>query len=673
MTRGASRWLLAGAALLVLALALLALAPATGAASFLWVLVGLWAVATILWLAWRLWRWMTYRVGVRLFVSYLLIGLTPILSMLAFALVALYMLAGQYTSVRYGGVLAETLVRLQATCEEVATVTAAHGAEAGLDRLRELRERQPAPVVPTVAWSVHDGMVTYRTSDPAKAFTVPAWVEEAESAIVRHAGGFAAMTAHREGDAVVAVMIPLDQATAWAISEAHWFDVAFATGVGAAGSPDVSVTASAGREGIQLQVEADEEGNDQLWPEWTSPEGGLIDQPLVVWFRIARGVRDLDTGEHLDDGTVLFLLRTSVDRAWDDFVLSRYDLHTGFRAVLLGVGGLFVLLYAFALLAATAMIVSITRSTSRLSKGARAVAEGDLDHRIPVRRRDQLGELAERFNHMTVSVQGMLADVAEKERLSRELELAREIQESLLPARRTVHGAATVAAVFRPAAEVGGDYFDVFPLEDGRLVVCIGDVAGHGLSTGLLMASLKSAVAALVHEGYGGPDLARRLNRVLTGQRPERTLVTFGMLELDAAAGTARYTTSAHTPPYLVAAGGDVTEVAVGSLPLGSPLAEPRTVELVVAPGTRVVLYSDGLVEALDPDGEPVGYERFRAVLAAHAGLEADELPAAVLRAWEVLVGGRDPADDVTLLVVGVGPAGSSALPASASVPLSRW
>lgn len=655
MTRRASRWLLAGAALLVLALALFALAPATGAATLLWVLFVVWAACTVLWGLWRAWRWLTYRVGVRLFVSYLLIGLTPILSMLVFALVALYMLAGQYTSVRYGTVLSETLVRLQAICEEVSVVTAADGAEAGLDRLHELRDRRPVPAVPTVAWSVHDGLVTFRTSDPGDAFTVPAWIEEADSAIVRHAGGFAALTAHREGDAVVAAMIPLDQATASAISGAHWFDFAFATGIDAAGSPDVSVSASAGRGGIQLQVEADEQGNGQLWPEWTSPDGGLLDQPLVVWFRVARDVRDLATGERLDDGAVVSLLRTSVDRAWDDFVLSRYDLHTGFQAVLLGVGGVFAVLYALALLVATAMIVSITRSTSRLSRGARAVAEGDLDHRIPVHRRDQLGELAERFNHMTASVQAMLADVAEKERLSRELELAREIQESLLPARRTTHGETTVAAVFRPAAEVGGDYFDVFPLEDERLVVCIGDVAGHGLSTGLLMASLKSAVAALVHEGYGGPELVRRLNRVLTGQRPERTLVTFGMLELDPAAGTARYTAAAHPPPYLVAPDGVVTELGTGSLPLGSRLTEPCTVEAAVGAGTRVVLYSDGLVEALDPAGEPVGYERFQAILAAHAGLAAEELPAAVLREWERLVGDAAPADDVTLLVVGIG------------------
>jgi len=135
------------------------------------------------------------------------------------------------------------------------------------------------------------------------------------------------------------------------------------------------------------------------------------------------------------------------------------------------------------------MILSITRSVKRLSAGALEVERGNLDHRVPVKRRDQLGDLGRSFNHMTGSVQSMLDDVAEKERLAQELELAREIQESLLPARHLDLGRLTVRATFQPAAEVGGDYFDVFPISEDRLVVAIGDVAGHGLSTGLLMAS----------------------------------------------------------------------------------------------------------------------------------------------------------------------------------------
>ena len=185
------------------------------------------------------------------------------------------------------------------------------------------------------------------------------------------------------------------------------------------------------------------------------------------------------------------------------------------------------------------MILSITRSTSRLTAGARAVDRGDLDYRVPVKRHDQLGDLARSFNHMTDSVQSMLADVAEKERLARELELAREIQESLLPARYLEVGPVSVQATFQPATEVGGDYFDVFPISEDRLVVTIGDVAGHGLSTGLLMASLKSSVAALVYEGYEGTDLIEKVNHLLMEHGQMGTMATLAVVEIELARASA--------------------------------------------------------------------------------------------------------------------------------------
>ena len=88
------------------------------------------------------------------------------------------------------------------------------------------------------------------------------------------------------------------------------------------------------------------------------------------------------------------------------------------------------------------------------------------------------------------------------------------------------HGPVTLYTAFRPATEVGGDYFDLFPLGRERLLVAIGDVAGHGLSTGLLMASLKALLAALADEGYRGSELIGRVNDVFRAQRPERTMAT---------------------------------------------------------------------------------------------------------------------------------------------------
>lgn len=658
MKRPAARWLFAGAAILA-AVTLLAVTPQGSAArGFAVVVLVLWLAASLGWLAWRVWRFLTYRVAVRLFISYLLIGVTPILSLLACGGFALYVLAGQYTSVRYGDTLIEAMTRLEASCVDVAAVASLEGGDAGLKRLYVLTERSSSYLKPLVQWTVHGGTVSYRPSGPGPQPPLPAWVDGVRSEIVRFEHTHYAMTACRDGDAVVVALIPLDQATARAISEASWFDIAFtAEGTGGAdGSQSFHVSTTAAGDNLVLNV-GDSTTADQLWPSWRSDDDGLLDKPWVLWFRIANQVLDLATGEPVTDGALVSLLRTSVHNAWDDFVLSRYELASGLRGIAFGVAGFFLVLYALALAVAIAMIWSITRSTARLSRGARAVAGGDLDHRIKVRRHDQLGDLADRFNQMTASVQGMLADVAEKERLAHELELAREIQESLLPARSVQYGPVTVAAAFQPATEVGGDYFDVFPVDERRVVVTIGDVAGHGLPTGLLMASLKSAVAALVYEGYDGPELLRRLNRVLIDQRPGRTMVTLAMLEIDPIGHHLRVTSAGHPPLFLVAPDGGVHELSAGSLPLGCRLFEPRTSEHELAPGCRIVLYSDGVVEAIAADGEPVGYERFATMLRGHRDTPAAELTAAVLRAWRGLVGDDPPADDVTLLTIEIGSA----------------
>jgi sigma-B regulation protein RsbU (phosphoserine phosphatase) len=246
----------------------------------------------------------------------------------------------------------------------------------------------------------------------------------------------------------------------------------------------------------------------------------------------------------------------------------------------------------------------------------------------------------------------MIADVAEKERLAKELELAREIQESLLPERRLEMGPVIVMATFQPAAEVGGDYFDVFPISDDRLVIAIGDVAGHGLSTGLLMASLKSSVAALVHEGYGGTELIEKVNRLVLKQAQARTMVTLSVFEVDLSEDRVTLANAGHPPAYLVGGAGGPRELLASSLPVGSRLCRPRSLESPFPADSRLLLYSDGLVEAASADGEPFGYRRLEHILETSANDSGNELTAAILDALADHTGGTPLADDLTVLVV---------------------
>jgi serine phosphatase RsbU (regulator of sigma subunit) len=409
------------------------------------------------------------------------------------------------------------------------------------------------------------------------------------------------------------------------------------------------VTVTTGGRSHTFTVDDQSAPEGEVWGEWPDSDKGLFWRPWVYWFRVTDDVRDLNTGEPA--GSAATLLRTSPANAWQSFILWRYQLGSELWAALAALGTFFLVVYGLAVLVAGTMIVSITRSTSRLTRGAEEVERGNLDYRIRVKRHDQLGTLASSFNQMTASVQDMVRQVADRERLAREMELAREIQESLLPNRHLRHGPLTVHATFRPATEVGGDYFDIFPLAEDRLVVVVGDVAGHGLHTGLIMASLKSSVAALIHEGYAGPELVIRVNELMVGQGVGRTMATLAVAEIDPTAHQVRLTNAAHPPAYLMTSKG-IQELLASSLPIGSALLEPAVLEAGFPSECSLVLYSDGLVEAADDDGEPFGYERLAELLAESSRLDGRELTAAVLGALDRHVGDRSLTDDLTLVVV---------------------
>jgi serine phosphatase RsbU (regulator of sigma subunit) len=655
MKRRTKIWLGVGALLGILMLVATTMIGNAELATVLIALFVLWSAVTLSVLLWMLWRWMTYRVSVRLFLSYLLIGVSPFLFCGAFAAVALYILMGQYTSVRFGDLLDRQLAVVRGRCEGLLSTEEMSGTDEALKRLETL-EALPIGGFPKLLWIAEFGDRGEHRSSSAAGFPGPEWAGPGVTeGVVRHENRALMMVsvARQDGSGRVTALVPLDSRTAQAIGERYWFQVYFETDAGLDGDDDgVEVGATVGTSGVQVSVDATDAGDAAIWgDEWPAEGEGWWHRPLILWFRLARDVRDLTTGEIRKSPQVVSLLRSSPIKVWDDFVLSRYELSTGLRQALSGMATFFVVLYGIAVLMAGTMIVFITRSTSRLTRAAREVERGNLDHRVKVRRRDQLGDLGLAFNQMIESVQDMLRQVADRERLARELELAREIQESLLPDRHIRHGPFTVHATFRPAAEVGGDYFDIFPLSEDRLVVMVGDVAGHGLHTGLLMASLKSSVAALVHEGYSGLELLERVNRLVIEQGASRSMTTLAMVEIDPLSHRVHITSAGHPPAYLLTPEGS-EELLISSLPIGTDMAEPVRKEWSFPASSSLVLYSDGLPEAADDSGEPFGYERLKQVLDECGHLSGGEIAAAVLGALDRHVGDRELADDLTLVVV---------------------
>lgn len=244
--------------------------------------------------------------------------------------------------------------------------------------------------------------------------------------------------------------------------------------------------------------------------------------------------------------------------------------------------------------------------------------------------------------------------IAERERQRVELETARRIQSSILPELPPRLQGVEIAHAYLPASEVGGDFYDVLALEDGRLAVAVGDVAGHGVSSGLVMSMAKSALAVQVTFDPEVESVFRTLNRVVHQTARKRLLATLCYLLLDPRSREMVFASAGHLFPYRVAPDGKVEALESVAYPLGVRgylQIEPRTARL--QPGDALFLFSDGLVEARPEGSEEVfGFERLERSLARHAGGSPESLRDGVLADVGRFTGNVPREDDQTVLVL---------------------
>ncbi|HEY2294213.1 MAG TPA: SpoIIE family protein phosphatase [Thermoanaerobaculia bacterium] len=241
----------------------------------------------------------------------------------------------------------------------------------------------------------------------------------------------------------------------------------------------------------------------------------------------------------------------------------------------------------------------------------------------------------------------------EKERLEREMHLAAQIQLQILPKGSPTVPGYELLGWYRPARQVGGDYYDLFLHEDGRVGLVVGDVSGKGMPAALMVSTLHSGLRLLLDQRGFGPGMLERLNRHIVESSAANKFITLLLTELTPETGELHYLNAGHNPGILLRRDGSVEELAPGGVPLGLlPGARFRGGLVTLERGDLVCIYSDGITEAASPDDEEFGMERLIDLLRAERDRPLVEVMAAIPHTVGEFSQGLPQGDDQTLVLL---------------------
>jgi sigma-B regulation protein RsbU (phosphoserine phosphatase) len=369
-------------------------------------------------------------------------------------------------------------------------------------------------------------------------------------------------------------------------------------------------------------------------------------------------------------GTVVASMQLSIPEMYSRMAAAQGSIGQGLLLVLLAIGVLFLIIEAIALVAGLALARSITGSVHELFTGTERVRLGDFRHKIAIRARDQLGELADSFNSMTASIEELLRVEREKKRLEEELRIAHEIQMSLLPQGPVSFPGVSVTSVCVPAREVGGDYFDILPLDDHRLGVLIADVSGKGTTAALYMAEMKGLMLSLSRNHASPRELLITANRIIAEHLNSRSFITMIYAVVDVRARTLTYARAGHTPllclPGPSSPNRGLRLLAPDGMVLGLNLDNGQMFERLLEEQTLplhdddiFVFFTDGISEAMNAADDCFGEARLGRIVEEHAHLPSDELRERILREIAAFVGDAPQHDDMTMILLRIGDVGA--------------
>ncbi len=407
-----------------------------------------------------------------------------------------------------------------------------------------------------------------------------------------------------------------------------------------------------------------------------APPANSFDREFDFWTLF--NATDWQTGSQ---GTGAVMVSTRPSLLYDVLFGKLGEKSTIFIQALAAIAIFFGIIELIALFIGARLTRSMTKSVGELYKATESVNRGDLTHRIKVESKDQMAALEQSFNSMTTSLARLMAEQKDKQRLENELAIAHEVQELLFPREECDLPTLEVHGVCRPARTVSGDYYDFIPLPDDRMVLAVGDISGKGISAALLMATVHAFVRAyslepelalapllagaaaagssdLYYRGNGTRDedlapgrLMTTLNYQLYRSTPAAKYATMFLGCYDPIERSLVYSNGGHLPPYVLSQNGEIvhleTSGTVVGLFDGVAYSESR---VPMRPGDIFIAFSDGVTEPENEFGE-FGEERLIELIQLHRDQPLARISEVVVTAVVDWIGGAEQPDDVTLVL----------------------
>lgn len=640
-------------------------------------------------------RRILWRLRNRLIVTYVFIGVIPAVLLVAMGLITLYGLGGQFAVFVVSSEIHAQLRSLEAVNSTITNELAAHlerGEKPQAESLVGLRKRDSEWSRRQVcAWYAGKPLPVCYEFEGA-SLTVPGFVKGKFRDIVHEGNQLYLRVASSmpvgDSNLIVVTSEPFDKDLVGKIAANLGEITLYTPGISTEGhGPKQAQNPSGG--GISYSSQQTKSGDiviqsskDKrvLGPDFTvgKPPDSTAAFDREITFATPLAIVDWQNGEQQAAAAVL-TVTTRPSVLYNHLFAALGPFVRGIVYFLVGVGILFAIIELVALIIGTRMTRTVTAAVAQLHAATRHVDRGDFSHRIPVKSTDQLADLALSFNSMTASIEKLILEQKEKQRLENELSIAQEVQAQLFPRQISELESLEVHGFCRPARTVSGDYYDFLTASSHKMILAVGDISGKGISAALLMATIHSAVRAYSVEslpqmrepvavgavaGAGRmmaawPEgvevspgaLLGLLNHQLYDSTPPEKYATLFLAIYDGRTHQLTYSNGGHLPPILIGRDGAIRRLEAGGTVVG--LFDNMTYQegsVQMHPGEVFVAYSDGVTEPENEFGE-FGEQRLIEIVRDNRDRPLPQISQLVTTAVDNWIGDNEQPDDVTLVL----------------------